>query len=227
MNERNLNTPQEQTRRDLDLSGQVVSSEAEQPVPLRSPEVCTRKPALSMTALPLAVTLLSAFFAWALAHTVDHLKTLPLLRFTQIAEVKEDGTHLTFEFKNITGNVVFKNVNIIILGEAEEYENRFTEPETFIIGSGWAVEKRLYRTKDGIHLTLRDFHPGWAFRLETVMSGEGVPRVQLEHSDTPTMLERANWKSWLVEYQLRLIFLFGLGALMSVAVLAWKEWRQK
>ena len=173
---------------------------------------------MKRTDFPYVVTLLFAFFAWVVTHTVDRVIALPLVKFTQTIEGQADGHRLTIKFENITSNVNFKNLNIRILGET--VENRFSAPSTTVIGGGWDAESNLFEKGDAVDLMFSDFHPGWRLRLTTNMIGGGTPRVQLVSADVPAILEPAGLRTWLVEWELYIIALFAILALIFILVWA-------
>ena len=181
-----------------------------------------RQPLMKRTDFPYVVTLLFAFFAWAVTHAVDRLITLPLVKLTQTVEEQANGNHLTFEFENITSSVNFEDLIIRILGGKRE--NRFSKPEDTIIGNGWTGNAKLFKGGDnGIELKLPHFHPGWRLKLTTVMTGGGTPRVQLESASVPTILEPVSWRTWLVEWELFIIASFAVLALIFIVVWARKQ----
>ncbi len=180
-----------------------------------------RRPFMKRTDFPYVVTMLFAFFAWAVTHAVDRLIVLPLVKLTQTIEEQEDGHYLTFEFKNITSNVNFRNLTIRILGENEA--NRFSKPKPIVIGSGWIADAKLFGNRDGIKLEFPSFHPGWRLELTTVMTGGGAPTVHLESADVPTILEPVGLRTALVEWELHIIASLAGLALMSIIVWATKR----
>ena len=176
-----------------------------------------RQPLMNRTDFPYVVTLLLAFFAWALTHAVDRLTAMPLVKLTQTIEEQVDRHELTFEFKNITSRVNFEDLTIRILGETDK--QRFTEPTTTVIGGGWDGDAHLFEAEDGIRLTFPDFHPGWELAVTTVMTGGGMPRVQLESAGVPAILEPVGLRTRLVEWELYIIASFA--GLALAIIITW------
>ena len=179
-----------------------------------------QQPLVKRTDFPFVVTLLAAFLSWAVTHSVDRLISLPLVKFTQTEDVQPDGNHLTFEFSNLTSDVNFKDLTIRIVGIKS---NQFSNTSTEIIGPGWDCDETIFGEKDGIEVNCPEFHPEWELRLSTVMTGEKIPRVQLEHSAVPTILEPASWRTFLIEYELFIIALFASVALVLIVVWAMRQ----
>ena len=128
---------------------------------------------MKRTDFPYIVTLLFAFFSWTVAHAIDRLIALPLVKLTQTVVERADHNHLTIEFENITSSVNFENLTIRILGKTSE--DQFSPPTTTVIGRGWDGKASLFTKGDGIRLEIRNFHPGWRLRLTTDMTGGGAP----------------------------------------------------
>lgn len=175
------------------------------------------QPLMKRTDFPYVITLLFALFAWAVTHAVDRFVAVPLVKLTQTVEEQADGNHLTFEFENITSGVNFEDLIIRILGETPNHQ--FTKPETTIIGGGWDGDASLFEVGDGIELQIPNFHPGWRLELTTVMTGGGTALVQLESAGVPTIIEPVGLRTWLVEWELRIIALFAGSAL--IFIIAW------
>lgn len=184
----------------------------------------SRQSIMNRTDFPYVVSLLFAFLSWSLAHAVDRLVELPLVKLTETVEQQADTiVYLTVEFENITSSINFENLTIRILGETPE--NRFAPPNTMVIGAGWDGEASLFEAGDGISLYIADFHPEWSIELTTTMFGRGMPRVQLEEADVPTILEPVGWRTRLVEWELYIIVLIACGALIFITLWARTQYR--
>lgn len=176
---------------------------------------------MTRTDFPYVVTLLLALLSWAVAHAVDRLAELPLVKITQTVERQINGSRVTIEFENITSSVNFEHLTVRILGETPE--NQFTAPRTKVIGGGWDGSASLFSERDGVLLKMPNFHPEWKLELTTDMTGEGAPRIQLESADTPTILEPAGLRTMLVEWELHIIAAFAGVALVFITVWARKQ----
>ena len=176
---------------------------------------------MKRTDFPYIVTLLFAFFSWTVAHAIDRLIALPLVKLTQTVVERADHNHLTIEFENITSSVNFENLTIRILGKTSE--DQFSPPTTTVIGRGWDGKASLFTKGDGIRLEIRNFHPGWRLRLTTDMTGGGAPRVQLESAGVPTILEPVGWRTRLIEWELHIVASFAVLALILIIVWARKQ----
>lgn len=170
-------------------------------------------PLMKRTAFPFVVTLLLAFIAWAATHAIDRLTKLPLIKYTQTMKVEQDNSQLlTFEFENITSNINFADIEIRILFVSSN--GKFLNPVTTVVGPGWDADTHLFSDGSAIRLTIPNFHPEWKLRLSTNLIGADIPRVQLEKSTVPTILEPASWRTILIEYEIVIITLFAFMALV-------------
>ena len=176
-----------------------------------------QQPLMKRADLPYVVALLAALCSWAVTHVVDRLIELPLVKVTQTVEEHADGNRLTIEFENITSNINFEDIVIRILGETPQ--NRFSKPNTTIIGGGWDGTANLFKKGDAITLKIPHFHPQWRLELTTDMTGGGTPRLQLESAGVPTILEPVGWRTRLVEWELYIIASFA--GFASIFIIVW------
>ena len=166
---------------------------------------------------PLIVTILLAIAAWGFTHAVDRFLQQPMIKLSEniVSDTQKSDIKLTF--KNITPNINFADLHIVILGSTQE--NKFTKPKLSIVGIGWQPNSTLNAAMDGIDLKLEHFHPGWEFELSTTMTGEGTPRIQLKKSLVATTLQKSGIKTCMVENEI--LITTCLGAITFAYIVFW------
>lgn len=158
--------------------------------------------------VPILITILLAILAWTISHATTRFLQEPIVKISQqIISQDKTNSKIKFVFTNISNRIDFKGLELVIRGESKD--DRFEEPEFFIVGGGWLPEVSLNHKKDGIDLKFKHFHPGWAVKITTTMSGSGNPQIQLKKAHVPTVLQQEGLKTLIIENEILIISSFG------------------
>jgi hypothetical protein len=153
---------------------------------------------MSAEKVPLIITVLLGAIGWLTAHIVDRIEGSPVIKYSIEYETGKGGPAVSLSLKNITHNVVFKNITIVLVApEGGTFTDAAIFPtEPAFEGDGpWKLSGRTAQ------FTIPFMQPDWQFRVYASYSGDGRPTLRLDVSDSTVRATRPSLDTLLVEHE--------------------------
>jgi hypothetical protein len=185
---------------------------------------------------PYLLTLLVAASAWLIAHTVDRLRSAPIVEYQLREEADGDGTAVTCRFENLCVDRCFRDLEFTLT--CPEGSCRFTNCQVKIFLPAKTRKQPSLRpneTGKQFSIVFEEFHPRWAFAVRARKIGNVPCQVQVasaqdENERLPASIEvvelvPAGFCTFLMRHEIEI--LFGLLVLSATLITAYLKWLNK
>lgn len=174
---------------------------------------------------------LSVFFVacgWAFTRYIDRAASAPIIEYRIEERTAAEGSSLTIHLENLTSDLSFTNLVLVLRLESVFEEARFADlsPTLQELEPSWQGREPPERSSHSGTFRIPEFHPGWKFRLTAeYFNSPRRPTLHLYGSDQPVRLVQPCWETRFLRYQHYVIF-FALALYLLVLIWGARLWQR-